>query len=78
MKRSHLSWLGAAACVATAIAIGIPWFIICMATAGRLLMNGPWLVAILLLASAIALILQARRQELHEEELEARGRHADR
>lgn len=47
MKRSRKLALLGMLCLAAAVALGIAWLIICTATGIGLVMNGPWLVALL-------------------------------
>ena len=66
MKASVKWWLIAAVLVVLGFAVAIPWAIICLATAGVLVANGAWFLAVLLLGSAVAAVVSALREERDE------------
>lgn len=47
MKRSHKLALIGVLCIAAAIALSIAWLLICAIMGIGLVMNGPWLIALL-------------------------------
>lgn len=47
MKRSHKLALIGMLCLAAAVVLGIAWLLICAVTGIGLVMNGPWLIALL-------------------------------
>lgn len=47
MKRSHKLALISMLCLAAAVALGIAWLLICAVMGIGLVMNGPWLIAVL-------------------------------
>lgn len=68
MKTSSKYWLFALALVVAGATIGAAWVAVCLTVSGYLVMNGAWLLCLVLFAGAIAAILAARREELVEED----------
>lgn len=75
MKRSQKLALIGMLCIAAAVALGIAWLIICAITGVGLVMNGPWLVALLAAGVGAGLGVASCLEEAKErrEELQLRS-----
>lgn len=72
MKRSQIYGLLGVLCIAAALMLGLAWFIVCTAAGVGLLMNGPWLIAILIAALGAVFGFASCVAELREKDDERR------
>lgn len=59
MNAAQKNWLGAGISFALALVIAIAWAVVCLLSGGKLLMNGPWALAVILFAATLVFVLRA-------------------